>query len=129
MDWRDMNRGSAGTTDWLMAGNAVLVCWQGWQLQTFGGANGSRLGKGGATENADFLSLSFSNSGTLASRDFFPMRESTLNEEEFCIVDFLYYHWGDVALSTNSGEVLAYGKKTRFIRKWISKGAFIVTMG
>ena len=85
MDCKDMKRGSA--TDWLIAVKPV-VCWHGWQLHTFGGAIGSRLGKGGATENADFLSLSFSISGILDSSDFFPMRESTLNDDEFCMVQF-----------------------------------------
>ena len=53
----------------------------------FGG--NSRFGNGGATENADFLSPSFSKSFALGSRDFFPMRESTLNADEACMVDFL----------------------------------------
>lgn len=80
-----MKRGSA--TDWLMAVKPLgtVVCWQGWQLHTLGGWN-SRLASGGATENADFLSLSFSKSLALVSRGFFPMRESTLNAEEFCML-------------------------------------------
>lgn len=86
MDCSDMKRGSA--TDWLMAVNPLgtAVCWQGWQLHTLGGWN-SRLASGGATENADFLSLeSFSKSLALVSRGFFPMRESTLKADEFCML-------------------------------------------
>lgn len=108
-DCSDMNRGSA--TDWLMAVKPVTaVCWQGWQLQTLGG--NSRFGNGGATENADFLSLSFSKSVVLGSRDFFPMRESTLKGDEFCMVGSERARSIFVPLSE---EVFAQIKNTRFI--------------
>lgn len=85
IDCNDMNlAGSA--TDWLIAVKPdTAVCWQGWQLHTLGGWN-SRFGSGGATENADFLSLSFSKSVGLDSRDFFPISESTLKADEFCML-------------------------------------------
>ena len=89
IDCKDINLGSA--TAWLIAVNPdTAVCWQGWQLQTLGRWN-SRFGNGGATENADFLSLSFSISFVLESRVFFPISESTLNADEFCILGLMLY--------------------------------------
>ena len=61
----------------------TAVCWHGWQLHTFD-AN-SRFETGGATENADFLSVSLSSWVGFSSRLFFPMRESTVNADGFCM--------------------------------------------
>ena len=112
-----MKRGSG--TDWLMAGNPV-VCWQGWQLQTLGG--NSRFGNGGATVKADFLSLSFSKSLAFCSRGFFPIRESTVNADEFCMMNSLN---SNLRCLLTSCEVFAQIKNTRFIWVGNSKGAFI----
>ena len=71
---------------------------------------------------ADFLSLSFSKSLAFCSRGFFPIRESTVNADEFCMMNSLN---SNLRCLLTSCEVFAQIKNTRFIWVGNSKGAFI----